>query len=86
MPDRYPECEKMRAVRNESDVLSDFVDWLGQNGRFIGHYVKPKGYSQEIMVLDARSFEQLFADYFDIDLNKVEVERRQMLEDLRSLD
>ncbi len=74
----YPEHEKMLAVKEESQAIGEFLEYSG--------YVLMKhdhGYGGEIVpapVMD--SIEVILAEYFDIDLTKIEAERRQMLEAL----
>lgn len=73
---RYPECAKMLAVQDKADVLSEFLDWLESADLTIctywGEYVSTR-----------RTKGQLLADFFGIDLNKVESEKLVMLADIR---
>ena len=77
----YPECEKIAAVQEKSRELTNFVDWLREHGYSICEEVTYG--DQEEWVTTRRPFEQLFADYFGIDLKKVEEERRALLEEIR---
>ena len=82
-----PECEKMVAVQEKSKELTKFVDWLREQGYAICEERIYKGsYPEEQWVPLKKSFEQLFADYFGIDLKKVEEERRALLEEIRRGD
>lgn len=73
-----PECERMLAVKDQSQAIGQFIDWL---------------YSEKKWELCARqehklfpvslNIEQLLAEYFGIDLKKVEEERRAILDFLR---
>jgi len=79
-----PECEKMVAVQEKSQELSNFIDWLREQGYAIcEERVYKDSYPPEQWVPLKKSFEQLFADYFSIDLKKVEEERRAILEEIR---
>ena len=71
------ECEKMVVVKERSQELSNFVDWLREQSLWICEEV------EEHWVPTRKSYEQLFADYFGIDLKKVEEERRALLEEIR---
>lgn len=75
---KYPECEKMQAVKDKSQAIGEFIEWLGINSMFIGEYHED-GYPCHAML----NTEQLLAKYFNINLNKVEKEKRSMLADLQ---
>ena len=73
-----PECEKMVAVQERSRELSNFVDWLREKGYEICIENESENRPYDRL---RKSNEQLFADYFSIDLKKVEEERRALLEE-----
>lgn len=75
---KYPECEKMQAIKDKSQAIGEFIEWLGINGMFIGDYDEG-GYPTTALL----NTEQLLAKYFKIDLNKVEKEKRRMLAEIR---
>lgn len=79
----YPECEKLAAVSAESQKIGCFLDWLFENGMFIARYIKADGYRNEQAMPIDENIERLLARYFEIDLNKVENERRALIETLR---
>lgn len=89
MEDQYPECEKMAAVKDEFQVIGEFLEWL-QHDRQIqvklcvlnsatdkstDYYTKLVPYRIEM--------EQLLAEFFGIDLDKVEQEKRWMFKEIR---
>ena len=82
METKYPELERMANVKEKSQLCGDFLKWLQTKYRFIGvregfengHI--PFGYSCHINI------EELLAEYFDIDLEEVEKEKRLMLKNL----
>lgn len=78
---KTPECDKLSKISDQSQIIGEFLEWL-TNERSI-----------QICILDnfsgkflpyRFSMEQLLAEYFDIDLDKVEQERRLILKNLRS--
>jgi hypothetical protein len=77
----YPECEKMAAVREKSQVLSDFVDWLQTKGIHLAKW-HDRGGADELFEIHT-PYDELFADYFGIDLKAVERERRAMLDSIQ---
>lgn len=76
--DRYPECSRLVSVSDESQVIGEFLEWLQARYQLctLDHY----DYFQP----QYPNINQLLADYYGIDLDKVESERRAMLADLRS--
>ncbi len=74
---QYPEHEKLRAVSEQSQVIGEFLDnccfTLCEYSHELDEYC-PVQYS----------IQEVLAKYFNIDLNKIEAEKRQMLETLRA--
>jgi hypothetical protein len=76
--DPYPECTKLASHREEAQIIGDFLSHL-PNGYQLGEWYKPEGYYEAALFPVAKPIEQILADYFNIDMDKVEAERRQML-------
>lgn len=78
---KYPECEKLQAVSEKSQCISEFIEWL--------ETTKNVQLSQNVddyyRWLDT-PIDQLTAEFFNIDLNKVERERKHMLERCRIMN
>ena len=81
-----PECDKMLAIQDKSLILSGFVDWLKENGYAICEQTDYEGstYPRIQWVPQRKSYEELFANYFEIDLKKVEQEKQAILAEIRS--
>ena len=111
----YPEHEKLSAVREHSQAIGEFLEWLnhsegislcrwqnyGTNGqpRYVGpdhprrQELNPRGlefvtnpdfeeWGEEFQP-DHRGVQLLLADYFGIDLARLDAEKRAMLDSLR---
>ena len=90
------ECEKMLAVHEESQSIGEFLGWLQTEKKVMFHMEhKHKsacckkgenvcGWQGQCGYLHA-SIDQLLAEYFKIDLKKVEQERRQLLKEIRKV-
>lgn len=79
-----PMLEKMHLVQRESQIIGEFLDWLlNQKGLRLAHYV---GESPFVELVPYRGddrhplIEALLAEYFDIDLDQAERERRALLD------
>lgn len=82
-----PELDRQLAVlkdkRSPSNVLTEFYDWLCSQGYHIAQYAEREGYRDQMLEPVGKSPEQLLADFFGIDRDKIEAERRAILEHLR---
>jgi len=78
----YPEHDKLRAVNDQSQAIGEFLDlFLPKVGIVLMERDKYGDYHPTY-----RTIQSLLAEYFEIDLDKIEAEKRQMLEDLRALN
>lgn len=76
----YPEHEKLKKVSAQSQVFGEFIDWLRDDlGLELCHY---HGRSESYHP-DSRTVNELLALFFDIDLEKIEQEKEQMLSEVR---
>lgn len=100
---KYPECDKLERVSDESQNIGEFIDWLhNEKGYCIanthahqeGCFARPEfdddddaecGYKEDELQPIHLTIEKLLAEYFDVDMDKVEKERRKIIEDLRKL-
>lgn len=72
----YPEHDKMSAIKDKSQTIGEFLDST--------EYVLCLYDEDDRLRPVAASIEQILALYFDIDLNKIEAEKRAMLDALRA--
>ena len=84
------ELEKMRIAQGQASTLSEFVDWLGENGYAVCKWHEHVRYSDDLgdyspagWFPKRESYEELFANFFLIDLKKVDKERAALLESIR---
>jgi len=91
----YPEHEKLTAIKANSQLLGEFLDWL-HNSEGVWFFrqvptsdtVRQSGYgfdgtSVPTWLQDRRTVEELLAAFYEIDLLKLEEEKRVMLEKIR---
>lgn len=79
MPE-YPECAKLIAVSEESQIIGEFLD---STPYVLAEYVTFEGHDRATLTPVSSSIEDILSKYFGIDMNKVEAERRQMLDNIR---
>lgn len=76
----YPEHNKLHLIKDESQAQGDFLEWLGeQKIRLCVWSDEDKEYAPIY-----ESTEKLLARYHEIDLNKLEQEKRAMLDALQA--
>ena len=79
----YPEHDKLNKVAEESQTIGEFIEHLQQKGIHLSQYVEIEGFSEKRLMVISTPIESLLADFFDIDLRKIEQEKREILENLR---
>jgi hypothetical protein len=98
----YPEHEKLKAIHEQSQWLGGFLDWLtSTKGYRIAKYFRYYKGSMEPIPEDTHPDDEdvfssfmpvsldingILADYFDIDLKKIEQEKRAMLDEIRKMN
>jgi hypothetical protein len=86
-----PELDKMSKVieSGASDTLTGFYDWLTDKGYRICEYVDSGRESWDGPVHEFAPVhggpEKLFAEFFKINLDKIETERRQIIKQYRAM-
>lgn len=64
---RYPEHERLAAIDGDNQAIGQFLEWL-----------------QDVQEVDLpKPISKLLADYYEIDENKLEKEKRHMLKTCR---
>ena len=83
--ERYPEHNKLRAVQTQSEAIGEFLDvGLGRLGLDLYETRNEFGDQLRRAVPSHRSIESILAEWFEIDLNVLEAEKRAMLDALRT--
>jgi hypothetical protein len=77
---RYPEHDKLQEVAAKSQVCAEFIEWLGyEKGIVLAKWIRG-----EHLVQPGDPIDKLLAEFFEIDLAKIEREKRAMLSDARA--
>jgi hypothetical protein len=77
----YPECEKLSAIKDQSQIVGEFLDWL-QNEKNVVLCDPTESWDHPYVPISKGS-NRLLAEYFKIDLDKIEEEKLAMLEEFR---
>ncbi len=84
-----PEHERLSEIKDKSQAIGEFLDWL-QNTKRIRLMTSHVHDDNECGRWCEREFEvftsateKLLAEFFEIDLDKLELEKRQMLAEIR---
>ena len=72
---KYPEHERMKACRELTQPVGEFLEWLDEQGMMICGRLSGRE--------EPRTVVQWLADWQDIDLVEIEKEKRAMLDELR---
>jgi hypothetical protein len=93
----YPEHDKLEKVSDKSQAIGEFLDWLSgpPHGIVLATYHRHSqlcyedggwpvcGYTEHGLQSAGIRFEKLLADYFEIDPNLLDKEKRAMLDEFR---
>lgn len=76
----YPEHDKLATINTESQTCGEFYDWLQEQGYRLcfddgGGYTPARANVQDLL-----------AEFFEIDQQKIELEKRAMLDECRRLN
>jgi hypothetical protein len=82
MKDKYPEHTKLKAIQPQSQKVGEFLEWLQTQSWEITKYSRN---GEEYLPIYL-STEEILAKFFEIDLNKIETEKRAMLDEQRKLN
>lgn len=80
----YPEHDKLKEIQPLSQAIGEFLEWCGEEGRDI-FLATPHPFGEGMVPVNT-SIERLLAQHFGIDLDKIEAEKRQMLDHMRKLN
>ena len=72
----YPEHAKLRAVRERHETVCEFLAWLDETKGINLAWREPSNYS-------FIRFDELVAEFFEIDMNAFEAEKRAMVDRIR---
>lgn len=84
---KTPECDKAVKIRNKSQSIGEFIEWLRDEKKVILASKMPiEDFEDEEIETLAPAYynlDSLLAEFFGIDLNKIEKEKRELLEAVR---
>lgn len=80
----YPEHERLKAISDKSQAIGEFVEWLGgAKGIVLAENIGSRGWDSGL-VPTGRTITALLAEFYEIDLDVIEHEKRAMLDALRA--
>lgn len=84
----YPEHDKQSAaIEAGSQTVGEFMEWLVEVKRLeLGHWVDGEHASRARFAPAGIPIQTLLAEFFEIDLDKIEQERRLMLDHQRNVN
>lgn len=79
----YPEHDRLKLISDKSQTIGAFLEWLNsESGLEICTLIE--GQIDDRFAPAGISIEKLLAQYFEIDLDKIEKEKRAMLDSIRA--
>lgn len=80
--ERYPECKKLEKVSKEIGTIRSFFDFIAEKEMELGKYNDNDRFLPCNLSNDG--IEKLLNECYELDGDKLERERREMLKDVRS--
>lgn len=83
---KTPELDKQSEIikSGKAGVIQEFIDWLREDKKYVlAEWQDWEGYDDQQFVPIYVDPEQLMADFFKIDRDKIETERRAILDALQ---
>ena len=78
-----PELDRIAKVHDQSEIIGQFLEWLQDASHYaIGEWISERNV-QDSFVPAHPDINRLLAEYYDIDLDKVDQERKQILDEIR---
>ena len=95
MTSRYPEHEKLSKIVDKSQSIGEFLEWLRfSKGIHLASWLTIEvaavpeynwaAYHYDDLAYHGETTTDLLAEFFDIDQDKLEQEKRQMLDEIRA--
>lgn len=75
----YPEHDRMAAVSDQAQAIGDFLEWAQSRGQRLAAINRHGAWHPTHL-----RTEEVLAEYFDIDLDKIAAEKEAMYQALRS--
>lgn len=76
----YPEHLKLKAVQDQSQRIGDFIEWLGENDMAVCAFDPKPNYDNYTPTREPIT--KLLGRFFEIDLDKLEDEKRAMIDEM----
>lgn len=80
---KYPEHEKLSAVKDHSQVCGEFLDWIEQQGIHLAQYGLNDANPNRLFPAHQTTL-SLLAGFFEIDQTEIDKEKNQMLAEIRA--
>lgn len=85
---KYPEHVKLKIVQKQSQTIHEFLLWCQQeHGLGLAHYLRHETKDDDDsdhMIWDQIGITKRVAQFLEIDLDKLEDEKRAMLDEIRT--
>jgi len=85
MDNKFPEHEKMQLVAGKSYVIGEFLDWLVNEKKVVFAQYKEHRHDDILEEYEYKTIPEWLAEYYKIDLKKIEKEKQKMLSQLKNI-
>lgn len=82
----YPQCERWAAAHEKASVIREFLDWMASEAQPPLVVCKAWDSGDYLPELSPNKLDSLLMQFFKVDANAIDKERRAMLEECRKLN
>lgn len=83
----YPQHDRLREVADVTQGIHDFCELLGERGFHLSRWLEQDGNRTGFWsIIDTMTRDDLMAESVGLDLKALEVEKEQMLAEIRSVE
>jgi hypothetical protein len=80
----FPEHDKLAAISDKSQIIYDFLEWARE--KHSGFFVRTYEGDPTTYIVGELTFKDWLSEFFGINLDKIEAEKRSMLDFIRSMN
>ncbi len=84
--EKYPEHIKLKAENHKTEIIHQFLEWVREEHGHELCSVYSRGGAIDFDTITTNECDALLAEFIGVDLDKIEAEKRAMIDEMRALN